>query len=177
MRLQSQEPRPFWSLQEDCHPHDFQSRKHTKYSLALTRLLPLSPDSIEIQRRLRQKREPSGSSCCAPLNRTKSPPLSVRGCVSRRNECQVSKKAGACPGLSLFLMIDRAPQKSMPPIPPMPPPGPPGIAGLCFFGKLGNHSLRSRSRPASRWLDITPERALRRSPDRSRLRPDLCGSP
>ena len=36
---------------------------------------------------------------------------------------------------------------------------------------------RSRSRPASRWLDITPERALRRSPDRSRLRPDLCGSP
>src|SRR3984893_10742716 len=94
MRLQSQEPRPFWSLQEDCHPHDFQSRKHTKYSLALTRLLPRSPDSIEIQRRLRQKREPSGSSCCAPLNRTKSPPLSVRGCVSRRNECQVSKKAG-----------------------------------------------------------------------------------
>src|SRR3984893_9278794 len=148
MRLQSQEPRPFWSLQEDCHPHDFQSRKHTKYSLVLTRLLPRSPDSIEIQRRLRQKREPSASSCCAPLNRTKSPPLSVRGSVSRRNECQVSKKAGACPGLSLFLMIDRAPQKSMPPIPPMPPPGPPGIAGLCFFGSSATIASVVIIRPA-----------------------------
>src|ERR1700736_1921892 len=67
MRLQSQEPRPFWSLQEDCHPHDFQPRKHTKYSLVLKRLLPRSPDSIEIQKGLLQKREPSGSSCCAPL--------------------------------------------------------------------------------------------------------------
>src|SRR6266478_5887013 len=67
MRLQSQEPRPFWSLQEDCHPHDFQSRKDTKYSLVLKRLLPRSPDSIEIQKRLWQKREPSGSSCCTPL--------------------------------------------------------------------------------------------------------------
>src|SRR5206468_586824 len=80
MRLQSQEPRPFWSLQEDCHPDDFQSRNYTKYSLVLIRLLPRIPDSIEIQKRLRQNREPSGSSCCTPFDRSKFPPLVM--CVS-----------------------------------------------------------------------------------------------
>jgi len=44
-----------------------------------------------------------------------------------------------------FIMIDRAPQKSMA---PMPPSGPPGIAGLCLFGSSATIASVVISRPA-----------------------------
>jgi hypothetical protein len=56
---------------------------------------------------------------------------------------------------SLFSMINRAPQKS---IPPMPPPGPPGIAGLCFFGTSATIASVVISRPA---MEAAPCRAAR----------------
>src|SRR5271165_7262051 len=49
---------------------------------------------------------------------------------------------------SFFALIDRAAQKSMPPIPPMPPPGPPGIAGLCLRGSSATIASVVISRPA-----------------------------
>jgi len=57
------------------------------------------------------------------------------------------------PGPSLFSMIDRAPQKSMPPIPP---PG--GIAGLCFFGSSATIASVVISRPA---MEAAPCSAIR----------------
>jgi hypothetical protein len=61
-------------------------------------------------------------------------------------------------GPSLFSMIDREPQKSMPPIPHMPPPGPPGIAGLCFFGSSATMASVVMSKPAT---DAAPYSAAR----------------
>src|SRR6201989_2414104 len=93
--------------------------------------------------------------CPGPLR-----PLHTRTCgqLSRRNKYQVSKKAGAVLRPSLFLVIDRAPQKSMPPIPPMPPPAPPGIAGLCFFGNSATMASVVMSKPAT---DAAPCSAAR----------------
>src|SRR6266487_6758212 len=95
---------------------------------------------------------PIGYSCSRRVAR---PPANCDRCTPALAGCQLTSvgKGRSVLGPSLFPMIERAPQKSMPPIPPMPPPGPPGTA-LAHSRQCAPHGVE-RSRQVHR-DDIVP---------------------